>query len=404
MTNKQAAIQIIKTLRREGFQALLAGGCVRDMLLGRRAKDYDVATDARPNEICDLFRRTIKVGAKFGVIIVLTDAQQVEVATFRSESGYSDGRHPEKVEFTSAKEDAIRRDFTINGMFFDPVKKELTDYVGGRKDLERKIIRTIGNAEERLSDDYLRMLRAVRFAAQLDFKIASGTIAAIRKNHKNILEISGERTASELDGLLSCPNRVKGLKILRGCGLSESIFPILENESSAKFGEKVCNLLPNKASFSLALAAIFSDYQTANILDNCKILKLSRNQRKYLTFLLEKRGVLLDKDMSLASLKRLLVEPCFEDLYVLQRAIQKTSGQSTLALTAIRKRANALSGTELKPTPLLDGNQLIALGAKPGPQVGRIARRLYTEQLGEKITTVPQAKKWLRNWLKKNKD
>jgi tRNA nucleotidyltransferase/poly(A) polymerase len=135
MTNKQAAIQIIRSLRKAGFEALLAGGCVRDMLLGKKPKDYDVVTSAKPAEVCRLFRRTIKVGAKFGVIIVLLDGQQVEVATFRAEAGYTDGRRPDKVSFTCAKEDSLRRDFTINGMFYDPLKEEVIDYVGGQKDL-----------------------------------------------------------------------------------------------------------------------------------------------------------------------------------------------------------------------------------------------------------------------------
>jgi len=157
MTNKQAAIMIIRKLRKSGFEAFLAGGCVRDMLCGKRPNDHDVATSATPVQVSRIFRRTIKVGAKFGVVIVLVDNQQVEVATFRSEAGYSDGRRPDKVRFTSAKEDALRRDFTINGMFYDPLKKEIIDYVGGRGDLKRKTIKTIGKPSARFSEDYLRI-------------------------------------------------------------------------------------------------------------------------------------------------------------------------------------------------------------------------------------------------------
>ncbi len=154
MTNKQAAIKIIKRLQRNGFQALLAGGCVRDMLLDRRAKDYDVATDARPKDVIRLFKRTLKVGAKFGVVIVLIEGRQVEVATFRTETGYADGRHPGAVAFTTAAEDAGRRDFTINGMFYEPLQKEVIDYVDGQADLRAKIVRTIGRPAERFSEDY----------------------------------------------------------------------------------------------------------------------------------------------------------------------------------------------------------------------------------------------------------
>ncbi len=178
MSNKQAAIEVIQELQRHGYQALLAGGCVRDMLLGRPAKDYDVATDARPDDVMRLFYRTLKVGAKFGVVIVLTRGRQVEVATFRSEAGYEDGRHPTRVDFTSVAEDASRRDFTINGMFYDPLKEQVIDYVGGQADLRNRIIRTIGDPDERFGEDYLRMLRAIRFSTQLGFEIEPHTYSA----------------------------------------------------------------------------------------------------------------------------------------------------------------------------------------------------------------------------------
>ncbi|MCK4959546.1 MAG: CCA tRNA nucleotidyltransferase, partial [Planctomycetes bacterium] len=155
MTNKEAAIRVVKRLRKSGFEALMAGGCVRDMLLGRIAKDHDVATSATPDEIIALFRRTLKIGAKFGVVMVLLDSQQIEVATFRTESGYADGRHPGQVAFSNAKEDAQRRDFTINGMFYDPVDEKVYDYVGGQADIDREVLRTIGDAGDRFGEDYL---------------------------------------------------------------------------------------------------------------------------------------------------------------------------------------------------------------------------------------------------------
>ncbi len=402
MTNRQAAIKIIKKLRRNGYKTLLAGGCVRDMLRGTNANDYDVATQAKPDEICRIFRRTIKVGAKFGVIIVLNESQQVEVATFRRENAYTDGRHPTKVKFTSDKEDAMRRDFTVNGMFYDPVKKELIDYVGGQKDIRSKTIRTIGEPLQRFNEDYLRMLRAIRFAAQLEFHIARETMAAIKKNHKNILKISGERICSEIQGMMASENRAKGIKKLRICGLEQTIFPTLKTVP-AKFGEKVCGLLPNVVSFPLALAAMFSYCKTKEAMDNCEILKLSRKQRKHLMFLLENKTVLLHENLQLAKLKMLLAGGYFEDLYLLHRAMQKTRKQNCSTLKTIRRRANALAGTNIQPRPLLDGNEIIALGARAGPQVGRIGRKLYTAQLNEKIATVTQAKKMVRNLLKTTK-
>ncbi len=229
MTSKQAAIQIIRRLRKAGFEALLAGGCVRDMLCGKKPKDYDVVTGAKPAEVCRLFQRTIKVGAKFGVIIVLVDSHQIEVATFRTETGYSDGRRPDKVSFTSAKEDALRRDFTINGMFYDPLEKEVIDYVGGREDLKRKTIRAIGVPAERFGEDYLRMLRVVRFSAQLDFKVEKNTLNAVKKYSANIVKISGERIAMELESLFAASERKKSVKLLNETGLAKQIFPIFKS-------------------------------------------------------------------------------------------------------------------------------------------------------------------------------
>ena len=196
MTNREAAVSIIKTLRKNGYQAFLAGGCVRDMFLERDAKDYDVATDAHPEAVVKLFKRTLEIGAQFGVVMVLVDSQQVEVATFRTESCYADGRHPAEVSYSDAEHDASRRDFTINGMFFDPIEERVIDYVGGKDDLKAKVIHTIGDPAARFDEDYLRMLRAIRFSTQLGFEIAADTWNAIVNSAANITGISGERIAS----------------------------------------------------------------------------------------------------------------------------------------------------------------------------------------------------------------
>jgi poly(A) polymerase len=403
MTNKQAAITIIRRLRESGFDALLAGGCVRDMLCGKKPKDHDVATGATPVQVCRIFRRTIKVGAKFGVVIVLVDNQQVEVATFRSDAGYSDGRRPDKVRFTSAEEDALRRDFTINGMFYDPLKKEVIDYVDGRGDLKRKIIKTIGNPTERFSEDYLRMLRAIRFSAQLGFKIDKNTLSAVKKYADKITKISGERIAVELESLFAATDSKKGVKLLIEAGLLEQIFPVFKKAALAEFGLYVFSFLPKKTTFQLAVSAVFSGCKTSDAMENLRVLNLSRNQLKYIKFLLEKRDYLLS-ELSLAHLKMLVAEPYFEDLYLLQKAIQKAGKKSILPLLTVRRRANALAGKILKPKPLLNGYEIIKLGAKPGPQVGLVAKELYIEQLSEKISTKRAAVNWVKNWLKKHKD
>jgi poly(A) polymerase len=401
MSSKRAAIEIIDRLQRQGFEALLAGGCVRDMLLGRPAKDYDVATDARPEQVSRLFRRTLEVGAKFGVVVVLTRGEQVEVATFRSEAGYADGRHPAEVRFTGAAEDASRRDFTINGMFYDPLKEQVIDYVEGQADLARRIIRTIGNPEERFSEDYLRMLRAVRFSTQLDFAIDRDTCAAICRNAGNIGRISGERIAVELEGILAHPNRAAGAALLVETGLAQTLFPGFAGEP-AREAVAVLRRLRKTIGFPLALAAFFSGFPTDVALQRCEMLKLSRKQVRHVEFLLARRGRLLDSEMSLAQLKILLAEPYFWDLYELERAIQKAGAarQTLTSLGRLRRRIRDLGDIEVKPRPLLNGHGLIHLGAVSGPGLGQLVEELYIAQLEGSLKTTDQAKRWALDWLR----
>ena len=404
MTNRQAAIRVIRDLQRSGFQALLAGGCVRDMLLRRRAKDHDVATDALPEDVIRLFRRTLKVGAKFGVVIVLIEGQQVEVATFRTESGYADGRHPGSVEFTTAAEDAGRRDFTINGMFYDPLHQKVIDYVNGQSDLKSRIVRTIGKPSERFAEDYLRMLRAIRFSTQLGFAIESSTWSAVCGNAKKITQISGERMAMELEGILVHPNRAAGATMLIESGLAKIIFPGFVGEQ-AKSAINILGKLRKKVDFALALACLFAGCETDFAVRSCRILKLSRNQNKHIKFLLVNRGKLLDIQMSLADLKKLLAQPYFWDLYELQRAIQKAKSpgrKSISPLIALRKRINSLGDVELQPDPFLDGHELIRLGAVPGPALGQLAEEMYIAQLEGTLQTSSQAEQWVQRWLKKH--
>ena len=402
MTNKQAAIKIIKHLRRNGFEALLAGGCVRDMLLRRPATDYDIATDAVPDDVIKLFRRTLKVGAKFGVVIVLLEGKQVEVATFRTETGYADGRHPATVRFATAAEDASRRDFTINGMFYDPLTKKVIDYVNGRADLKKRLIRTIGRPEERFSEDYLRMLRAVRFSAQLGFTIEPKTFSAIRRQANNISKISGERIAMELEAILVSPNRSIGASLLTKSKLAEKVFPGLDNKKM-NLAVKVLNQLRKKVDFPLALACLFAGCSTEFALEKCRVLKLSRNQTKHIKFLLANRGKLLEDKMSLAELKLTLAQPYFWDLYELQRAIQKAERKSVAPLTRLRRRIKALGDIELKPKPVLDGHELMQLGAVPGPALGQLAQEMYVAQLEGNLQTAVQARQWVQKWLQKHR-
>ncbi|MHC5082767.1 MAG: CCA tRNA nucleotidyltransferase [Planctomycetota bacterium] len=402
MSNRQIAYKVVQTLREAGFQALFAGGCVRDRLLDRPAKDYDVVTNAVPDQVFPLFRKTLKIGAKFGVVIVLMKGQQVEVATFRTEGGYQDGRHPTHVEFASAKEDASRRDFTVNGMFFDPLKEEIFDFVDGQIDLEKRILRTIGAPNERFEEDYLRMLRAIRFAVKLDFTIEPDTWQAIQNHAAKITDISTERIAMELEQILTHPRRADGMQLLIDSKLGEAIFPALTGRF-AEYGIQVLSHLPEATDFALSLGAFWAGFDTKQAIGQIKKMRLSNDQLKHVRFLLDNRDVLLDEQMPLSTLKLLLHEPYFQDLVDFQKALQKAKGLPLDAVEAVYGRACEIADDDIHPSPLLDGNQLIALGAQPGPMVGRLAAELYIVQLEEKIKTSEQAEDWVKGWLKKQK-
>ena len=402
MSNYNQALRVLRRLRKEGCEALFAGGCVRDRLLGRAASDYDVVTDAVPDQVAALFRRTLKIGASFGVVMVLLDGRQVEVATFRTEGGYQDGRRPGHVTFTSAQEDAFRRDFTVNGMFYDPIDKKVYDYVGGQVDLQDGVLRTIGRPDERFSEDYLRLLRAVRFAVKLDFVIEPKTWQAMRKHAAKIKGISVERVAVELEEILTHPNRCRGLELLSASGIGSVLFPEFA-EQDQRAALNVMKHLPGAVDFGLAMAAFCVGLSTENALRLCRRLKLSNALCTHVRFLLAHRGCLCRTEMTLSELKLLMQEPYFEDLITLQRAVLKAKGKPLRPLTEIRKRAQTLDPAAVHPKPLLNGHELIALGAVPGPMVGRLAKELYIAQLEDQVKTSAQAKKWVLEWLDKHK-
>jgi len=401
MSNRDAAYKVVERLRKEGFQALFAGGCVRDRLLDRPASDYDVATDAVPDQVISLFRRTLKVGAQFGVVIVLLDDKQVEVATFRTESGYQDGRHPAHVEFAGAREDAARRDFTVNGMFYDPIEKQVLDFVGGREDLEKRLLRTIGNPDERFSEDYLRMLRAVRFAVKLDFAVDPAAWASIQKHAQRITVISAERIAMELEQILTHRAREQGVRLLIDSGLAGAIFPVYAGEK-AQFSVNVLAHLPAATDFGLSLAGFWAGFETKQAMAECEKLKLSTSLLRHVRFLLEHRSVLLDDQMPVSKLKLLMHQPYFQDLLALEEAIQKASNQCVTPVKNLRKRAMEIDPDEVHPQPLLNGHGLMALGAVPGPTLGHLAQEMYIAQLEGHISTPDQARAWVRAWLLKS--
>ena len=290
-------------------------------------------------------------------------------------------------------------------MFYEPTEKKVIDYVGGQKDLKKEIIRTIGGPEERFGEDYLRMLRAVRFSTQLGFKIEAKTWSAVCSNAKKITAISGERIAIELEGILVDPNRSAGASMLVESGLAKAIFSGFADKQ-AKCAIKVLGQLRKRVDFALALAGFFAGCETEFAVEKCRILKLSKSQNKHIKFLLGNRGELLEEEMSVADLKLVASEPYFRDLYELERAIQKAEGdgrKNVAPLVKLRKRIKALGDVELRPKPLLNGHDLIRLGAVPGPGLGQLAEELYIAQLEGTLRTAKQAGEWARDWLERHK-
>ena len=392
--NKKAALKVITTLHQAGHQALLAGGCVRDMLLNIDANDYDVATSAHPDQVAKLFRKTLMVGAQFGVVVVVLNKQQIEVATFRNDGGYADGRRPDTVHFTNAEEDALRRDFTINGMFFDPIEEKVIDYVNGQQDLAAGIIRAIGNPVERFTEDHLRMLRAVRFAARFDYQIEPDTWQAVCDHAAMIKKISAERIATELEKILTHPNRLLGMQMTQSSGLLDHIIP--HDQEKITDGINLLAELPN-ADFALALAAVLINLATKSVQKICRDLKLSNDIRKKTTWLLESLPMLFDAlPLTKGRLKLWLANEFFNDLLTIAYARMRQNNQSTESLDQLSQQITNLGDEPIAPTPLLDGNELMALGIPQGPQLGKAVAQTYLAQLEGEITSKSQAIEWVK--------
>ncbi|MCP4453237.1 MAG: CCA tRNA nucleotidyltransferase, partial [Planctomycetes bacterium] len=333
--------------------------------------------------------------ARFGVVIVMKGQDQIEVATFRSDAEYMDGRRPTQVHFTTAREDAARRDFTINGMFYDPVEDRVIDYVDGQSDLAKRVIRTIGQPDDRFKEDYLRMLRAVRFSAQLEFGIVPLTLVAIQQYAPRIAKISQERISMELEGILCCDNRAQGVRLLIQTGLADVIFKGMTRDDLSR----ACDALEQMESpvgYALGLAGLCVALDTDAALLQIEGLKLSRRQTRHVTTLLEHRGDLLEAPMSLAQLKILAGDPYCQDLLAFQRAIQRANHEPVDALITFQERVAALGDIPLRPTPLLNGHDLMALGVPAGPQLGQLANDLYMAQLEGTVRTREQAEQWVR--------
>jgi poly(A) polymerase len=430
LTEAQFAYDVVHRLRDAGFQALWAGGCVRDQLLGLEPHDYDVATDARPEEVRRLFRRTIAVGASFGVVEVLgprVDGQhlRVQVATFRTEGPYSDGRHPDQVEFTTAEGDAARRDFTINGLFYDPIAQHVLDFVGGQADLEAKTLRAIGVPQERFAEDKLRLLRAMRFAARFKLAIEPATFQAIQAMAGQIKVVSAERIADEFRKLLTDRHRVRALNLLWDAGLVMPILPELlpmkglpQGLPEAPTGDlwdhvlRVLELL-EEPSFPLAFAALLHDAGKPRVVgrtpdrytfyshehvgkrmagDIGRRFKLANDERERIEWLVERHQYLCDApQMKLSKLKTILAHPGIQELLTLHRVDAAATGRSVEHVEFCERLLSEWSAHDLNPPPLLTGDDLIRMGLTPGPGFKAILERVREAQLEGIITSSEQA-------------
>lgn len=425
---REFALQIAKKLRAAGYEALWAGGCVRDELLGLSPKDYDVATNATPDQIRELFgrRRTLPIGASFGVITVLgpRDAGQIEVATFRSDSAYSDGRHPDHVTFTTAEHDAQRRDFTINGLFFDPLSEQVVDYVAGQADLKRRTIRAIGDPRQRLNEDRLRMLRAIRFATTFDFTIEAETLRAIQEMAGQINSVSAERIGAEIRRMLLDPNRARALELLRHSGLLEHVLPEVAALTADDFNETTRALaaLPDP-TFATAMAVLLHRLPDSNNRDTithlppstssslapcasrlaasiCRRLRFTNKETERTTWILSNdEHIARAVKLPWPKLQRILTHAGADELLAFHEAVTTADDES---LAFCRERL-AWPAEQLNPLPLVDGSDLIRHGLKPSPQFSELLEKVRDAQLNGELHTRDEALAFIDRWLASEK-
>lgn len=403
---RRFAHEVVGRLHAAGFEAYWAGGCVRDRLLGREPHDFDVATSATPTQVRELFgrRRTLAVGMAFGVIVVLgpEGAGQIEVATFRSEWGYDDGRHPSHVAFSSAQEDARRRDFTINGLFYDPVDDQVIDFVGGQEDLRAGIVRAIGLPDDRFAEDKLRMLRAVRFATGFGFALDRATREAIRRMAHQVTVVSPERIADEMERMLVGPDPAGAVRLLLETGLAAEVLPeIMERPSSDKtpaaHREIVSEALAvlgrlSGPTFPLALAVLLADrVSVEGVRRVCRRWRLSNQTTDRAEWLAAQRGALREAPATRwSTLQKILVSPGVEELLRWAEAEAAVEGREAAEVDFCRRRL-AWPPERLDPPPLVTGDDLVAQGLAPGPLFGELLSRLRDAQLDGLIATKEEA-------------
>ncbi len=426
---KETALRIVRILRQKGHEAYFVGGCVRDLLRKKPPKDFDIATDATPDVIVKLFPKTVPVGAQFGVMIVLEEGHSFEVATFRADQGYQDGRHPSAVRYTNAKEDAARRDFTVNGIFYDPLNRKVLDWVGGQRDLKRRVIRAIGDPLKRFEEDKLRMLRAVRFAANLGFKIELKTLAAARKLSKGISAVSHERVRDELIKMFTGPDPAGALELLDRTGLLRETLPEIEKMKGVQqprafhpegdvYRHTLLLMRQLKNSpVDLAFGCLLHDVgkpATYRRSDRIRFNGHDRVGARMAEKILERlrftndlkarivacvEGHMRFKDvrqMRESTLKKFLQRETFETELIQHRIDCLASHGDLTNWRFLRKKLKTLSAEEIRPKPLITGRDLLALGYTEGPLIGKILREVEEAQLEKILLSKEEALSWVQ--------
>jgi poly(A) polymerase len=431
MTDKrQLALGIVRTLRAAGHAALFAGGCVRDMLRNVPPHDYDVATDARPEQVRRLFPKTFEVGAQFGVVLVVLEDETFEVATFRSDDAYEDGRRPVSVTFSTPEADAQRRDFTMNGLFYDPVADRVLDYVGGRADIERRVVRCIGDGTARFTEDKLRMLRAVRFASNLGYDIEPETFRAIQQMAPQVAVVSAERIRDELVKIFTRPNAGRGLRLLDESWLLAVVLPDVAAmkgcEQPPQFHPEgdvfthTCLMMDGlrEPSVTLAFATLLHDigkpptFQRApdRIRFNehdavgarlaeaiLRRLRFPNDAVDQIVACVQNHMIFRHAtEMRKAKLKRLLARATFADELELHRLDCTSSHGDLTNFEFLRTAREEIPPAAAAPAPLLTGDDLLAMGMKAGPEMGALLREARELQLEEKLHSRDEALAWAR--------
>lgn len=403
---------------------------MRDKLRGVPAKDFDIATSALPDQVQKLFPRTVPVGVQFGVVIVVEEGENYEVATFRTEGGYQDGRHPTKVEFSNVEEDARRRDFTVNGLYFDVKNQKVLDFVGGEEDLKKKVLRTIGDPEARFLEDHLRMLRAVRFAVQLGFTVAPETLEAVRKHAPKIAKVSAERIRDELTKILTSPEPARGVRELDALGLLKVFLPEAEKmkgvEQPAEYhpeGDVFIHTMMlldglRNAPVELAMGCLLHDIAKPDTFERaadrirfhghdkigaekseviCKRLAFSNEQTKVICDLVAEHLRFKDVfNMRVATLKRFLTIPHFDLHMELHRLDCMASHKKMDAYDFCKGKLAELAKEPPPPSRLINGSDLILMGYRPGRELGEILREVEDAVLEGVVHTKEEALEFVK--------